>query len=382
MRLSIQSLGRIQSAEIALAPLTVLLGPNNTNKTWVANAIYSAGRRLSLEGRLDGLTFPPPGELRAPAALSAAITEAKAALEARDGVEHAFELRAETLGALGPEGGHAAPAGTLSRWLGLPDSLPPRATVRWVNDDTQGLFDAAEGTLTRQGGKVALAARLLGPAFEAFPLDSTHPRSEVAGALLGLAGWLRDGIFRRAAVFPEERLSAVELPVRALAQERPWTSEAARDASRLLGELRGYNPETRSALGGDAEVHARLSEEVLQGRVEMDAGGDLSFRQGTLRLPLPAAGAGVRSLALLSLYLEYVASPGDLLVLDAPELGLGPRALEALAGLVGALPERGYLVIVATREPALASRLAGAADARIWSFVEQPDGAVAPTEIG
>ena len=37
----VHNLGRIKDAELCIRPLTVFFGPNNTNKTWVANAMMA-----------------------------------------------------------------------------------------------------------------------------------------------------------------------------------------------------------------------------------------------------------------------------------------------------------------------------------------------------
>lgn len=380
MRISVQELGPLARLELPLSPLTVVQGPNNAGKSWLCNAIYSAGRRLSIEGRLDGFAFPAPAELKAPPALGAAIQAAKAALDAKEGAEHRLGFGREVLSTGAPEGGHTAPAGTLARWLGVPDQLPPRAVLRWQVDAADPpLFERATATMRRQGGKLLLTGALEGEAFDPLPIEATYARHEAANAVLQLAGWLRDALFRRAVAFPEERLGLAELSAqrgREGGTERPFLSEAARDLGRVLGALRGYAPETRAALGGDPELLGRLSDEVLGGRVEMDTAGELTFRFGVTRLPLQAAGAGVRALALLSLYLEFLASPGDLLVLDAPELGLGPAARLALAGLLVELAERGWTVVVATREAELAARLARSG-ARVSSLEPRPGGSAA-----
>ena len=47
MKLSIRNLGKMASAELDIRPLTVFVGPNNTNKTWTAYALYGLARDLS-----------------------------------------------------------------------------------------------------------------------------------------------------------------------------------------------------------------------------------------------------------------------------------------------------------------------------------------------
>jgi hypothetical protein len=47
MKLSVRKLGRIAQAEIDVRPLTIFVGPNNTNKTWVAYCLYALAQKLS-----------------------------------------------------------------------------------------------------------------------------------------------------------------------------------------------------------------------------------------------------------------------------------------------------------------------------------------------
>src|ERR1700722_13247756 len=47
MQLSIRNLGCIESADVPIAPLTVFIGPNNTNKTWAAYALYGLAKAVS-----------------------------------------------------------------------------------------------------------------------------------------------------------------------------------------------------------------------------------------------------------------------------------------------------------------------------------------------
>ena len=40
MKIKFQNLGNIKEAELDLRPLTVIIGPNNSNKTYIAYSIY------------------------------------------------------------------------------------------------------------------------------------------------------------------------------------------------------------------------------------------------------------------------------------------------------------------------------------------------------
>ena len=47
MELIVNNLGRIKEARLDIKPLTVFVGPNNTNKTWTAYALYGLACRLT-----------------------------------------------------------------------------------------------------------------------------------------------------------------------------------------------------------------------------------------------------------------------------------------------------------------------------------------------
>lgn len=49
MRLGIRNLGRIAHAELDIRPLTIFVGPNNTNKTWAAYCLYGLAQRLTFD---------------------------------------------------------------------------------------------------------------------------------------------------------------------------------------------------------------------------------------------------------------------------------------------------------------------------------------------
>ena len=52
MKIKLLNLGSIKEAEVDLRPLTVIIGPNNSNKTYIAYSIYG----LWINHR-DGLFF-------------------------------------------------------------------------------------------------------------------------------------------------------------------------------------------------------------------------------------------------------------------------------------------------------------------------------------
>jgi predicted ATPase len=68
-------------------------------------------------------------------------------------------------------------------------------------------------------------------------------------------------------------------------------------------------------------------------------------------LEMPATASLVKALSPLYLYLTYVARPGDLLVIDEPEMNLHPEAQARVTELLAILVNSGIKVIVTTHSP-------------------------------
>ena len=47
MKIKFSNLGSIQETELDLRPLTVIIGPNNSNKTYIAYSIYGLWQRVA-----------------------------------------------------------------------------------------------------------------------------------------------------------------------------------------------------------------------------------------------------------------------------------------------------------------------------------------------
>ena len=81
MKLRVRKLGRIAQAELDLRPLTVLVGPNNTNKTWVAYCLYGLAQKLTF--------VDPTAAWRSPLDLPSSIMDEIEHAELRKRVEDA-----------------------------------------------------------------------------------------------------------------------------------------------------------------------------------------------------------------------------------------------------------------------------------------------------
>lgn len=101
---------------------------------------------------------------------------------------------------------------------------------------------------------------------------------------------------------------------------------------------------------GLAAIAAALEQTVMGGDIRRDDRGDMHFvPAGTeTRVSPQVASSMVKSLARLVEYLRYQAAPGQLLIIDEPELSLHPDNQRAVARALAAAANLGLKIIVTT----------------------------------
>lgn len=116
-------------------------------------------------------------------------------------------------------------------------------------------------------------------------------------------------------------------------------------------------PMTRKNKGGPYHALAEEVKNIVSGRYEVDAEGDISFtpyktKRGAGGTPpkmdLHLTSSTVKSLFGLWFYLEHEARPGDVLMIDEPELNLHPTNQRRLARLLAKLVNQNLRVVVST----------------------------------
>lgn len=118
------------------------------------------------------------------------------------------------------------------------------------------------------------------------------------------------------------------------------------DFARNLGE---YTKSTSFLAESFPEIFS-LYHDLLGGSFAIDKNGLLSFTpaQSSRKLSLVESSSGVRSLLGLGFYLRHKARPGDLLLIDEPELDLHPANQRRMAQLLGMIVNAGIKVFITT----------------------------------
>lgn len=397
----VRNLGPIAEGSVKLHPLTILIGKNNTGKTYMAQAIYSAYKALE---RANGPVEP-----------QITIDESEELLNLMRSTRAEVDILHGSLR-------QKAENWMRSRFERVGQHLHNRLTVYFDLDDLNELKK------WRSNGKLHIRATIGGPASDKVDLFGLNPIDtsdiELPPVLASdledsyISEFLRDLLTD----FPEEyssrREDMVGLRASSLLSEMLWNEymlssvglngiahylpagrsgllEAWTDVVRLRLEqdreglaLTGREP---AALGGIAldfllelqELirpsirryrHTRLGnprrkpapglqaaakhlETLIDGDVNLARGRErvpsLTYTQGSQSIPVQRASSMVAELAPLLSWIEHLLSPGDLLLIDEPEAHMHPEAVLAVAHSLVALAQSGVKVLCTTHSSEL-----------------------------
>ncbi len=388
MKIRFSNLGTIRETEIDLRPLTVIVGPNNSSKTYLAYSIYGLHRELQA---LDPAVLEPlrtirfDGEART---LEWSIKRLAGAFDAH--VAAATRRFEQGLGGFFQDSSDklfrktrfevevASTAGLLMSSLArfpnrtvVGSGASQRMRISMDDEALSNIFGTAEDF----SGSRKMPKALVG----------LYPGAEIHESI-GLA-------FPAPFILPAER-NALIITYKILSNRRfKLLRDAARirkigrradelhDALREQGEIRYPLPvedfldfladvelpatrKTKAIAAGFVKLAALVESGIQSGnRLELTptALGGKELRVGIgdgLSIDLYNASSSIKQLSALILYLRYKAAPNQLLIIDEPEMNLHPasqvRLLEVLAILVGL----GVRVLVTTHSPYFMAHLA------------------------
>jgi hypothetical protein len=367
-KVRVQDLGRIKAAELTIRPLTIFCGPNNTNKTWTAYAIYGLAQRLSQWAEVWH-----PGSVKSVAdtisvkdvvdattanqGLLARIDDEvtrfrELAVRSRPDTRFVHEVDRSDLTRRVP---HPVAIGIgaagLSQLIGAPVADVGGASVlleigsrRFASPLSQRV-----SLMFRKGELSLFSAKFdnLSANFDLGRFDYNRLAEDYVRPAIEI---LVFGILGRTTAFPAER-KLIHLVAREVEFD---------EFSSLALPLRTYATFIKKDLRRNESREGRdgiltAFERLLGGRIEVVGDGaerTLVFRFAEDRiLPLSAASSLVRSMAGLYRYLATVAKTGDFVIIDEPEMNAHPEAQLMIAELLGILVRQGINVLVTTHTP-------------------------------
>ena len=371
MKLKIEKLGRIRSADIDVRPLTVLIGPNNTNKTWTAYALYgllqSFSRTLSAarfdvspdeEDAADAKTLDRMRGVLKPLFEALNADPSPARVECSLSVPSLFENT-------GQRYVHNLKAESLCLLLGLPHDQLPGASARLESLRTEfvtslvSLEFVFERPLNRlqvktnrrwtlEGGKTEESSALFNY------VDDAWTERKIL-ALVHTQLW---ELIKHVVVFPAERNGLLPLWPLLPASDDLEVPIPVADFGRFLGLAQAAAAAGRMSA---PQAHlAALLKKAVGGEIAYvaEAGRKrLMFRTTNAEIPLQAAASLSRAVAGLSLYIERFFQPDDVLIIDELEMNAHPQAQMALTELITSLVNAGVRVVLTTHSPYVVDHL-------------------------
>lgn len=91
-----------------------------------------------------------------------------------------------------------------------------------------------------------------------------------------------------------------------------------------------------------------IEEKLLKGTISVNKEGDVYFNINQKNIKIQATGSIIKSLAGLVLYLRYSSFPGQILIIDEPEINLHPDNQRLIARMLAKLSKLGIKVIIST----------------------------------
>ena len=384
----LRNIGPIEEGEVRLHPLTVLIGKNNTGKTYAAQAVYSAFKALEqVNGRPDPLLSDEEVE-----ELMDTYLGGSASGESDTDLGGSIRSKAE-------------------RWT--TDLL--RQAGHDLEERLKVYFDIKElEELQRWDSEsemdVSVSVEVLGESCALYGLGKSVPPAGVGDLLSVRSGGLRRGMLRRYLPrhhpeyadegrfprFARVRLSrelarliwteqflpsvglggnAYYLPAGRSGLLEAWTDvvrlrlQHERDRLALTGRepaalggvaldflsdllpLMRYKRSRKPAIRMASEAVDRL-EQLIAGEVELGHGRDkvpsLIYSHKGREISLQRASSMVAEVAPLLSWVKHILRPGDLLLIDEPEAHMHPEAILAVAESLVALAGAGVRVLCTT----------------------------------
>jgi predicted ATPase len=94
-----------------------------------------------------------------------------------------------------------------------------------------------------------------------------------------------------------------------------------------------------------------IEKEILKGQVLISKEGDVQFKPDkakSLKLPIHLTASVVKSLSNLVIYFRHLATKGDFIIIDEPELNLHPDNQVIIAQIIAKIVNKGFKVLIST----------------------------------
>ena len=357
MRINVRNLGALQQAEFEIGNWTMICGDNNTGKTYATYALY--GFLLRWRSLLS-VAIPEP-------TIDALLKNGLTRIDVGSYAERATEIiragceeyQRELASVFASTREHFEIAEFL---VHVDDRAVMSATERVFERRRSGFDNNTIFSFTKATGDSDLVISLLTSERNAWPAQTI--RDVISNTVIDL---LFEGLFPRPFIASAERTGATmfrnDLDVSPFdidvffnqVPDYPLPITANVDFARRIGKL----VKRSSFLADDHPDVLREFSDVIGGDYVVEEDDTVRFQptHRQLSLTMDESSSAVRALLDIGLYLRHVARPGDLLMVDEPELNLHPRNQRRIARLFARLANLGIRVFATTHSDYIVKEL-------------------------
>jgi len=355
MKIQVKNLGVLNEVEIDLKPMTIFVGPNNSGKTLLAYVILAIFGETGLDryksaldrGKIAQL-YPPLDE-----AIQQLIDEGDAIIDLCTFADEYTEVYINAV------------AQDVKRWfaefmqveqfsfdnleikLGLEEEkeqILQRILSCEIDEGIgfgQQRKDPLVGATKRQGDRIL--------SFHASGSTGTLPEDASSQFMAKTVfETIHKGIYSNTHVFPATRASfLLNIP----GVNGPGMLFADLMSRSIFGNL-------DQGIERYRDLAQILQTEILRGNLEVVPGEKIALSRKLVFKPredvvleVNMFSSMIKELAPLALYLKYSAQPGELLVMDEPEMNLHPEGQVQLTELLAMLVKAGIPVLLTTHSP-------------------------------
>ena len=424
MRVTIQKLGIIQNAEFDLKPLTVLVGPNNTGKTWLAYTlasvlgVHGSNKYSQAYARKDVSSVYPPLD----DAIEQILSRGDTKIDLYDFAEKYGETYFNNVANFARH--------WMDEFMNTQFSLFHHMDISISLEETKTAFlERVKKASLRSN----IARRLIQISKKpddhimyaytstenSEPITDRLPAEEIREFLLhSVALILNRALYPQIHVFPTERAAIVtfDFSVKGREEKLFEANEKIQEILETIGQaLQNLQEQSNFDLTSEIEKRSKvaigpvsyfigmlsnifqfgskelkkrehaaksdvnlkrylalaqvLEREILAGAVafstpEPDPRRDIFFEPAqNISLEIPIASSMVKELSSLVLYLRYLAQPGHLLIIDEPEMNLHPAAQVKIVEFLAMLVNAGLHVLITTHSTYVVDHLVNLMDA-------------------